>query len=329
MFDTRHRAAALAATVTAGLAAVLALAGSTNGAVAAEQGGTAPAHKAEGAIAQQRVTVRLRSAGGGQVRGTAILAAAGAGTSVALDVTGLPPGAAARSSLRAGTGLARLSASAAVLPGLKASATGRARATGRVLFRGREDVPLAAVADAEHVIVIALGIASSPTEPSRAVADQARGGTAAPPGAAVPGTEAAGSAPETGRTDELPLAESPDGPRVGDAEPGALQRSLADRAEGRQRRDEVAARLRVGETPGHERGLAAAAPERRDGRGIGEVADPVAPRQHGRRGVSPVETGDVERDAVTPAARRDPAGVDGARCGRDAVALQQELAEAQ
>jgi hypothetical protein len=91
------------------------------------------------------------------VSGTATLAAAGRGTRVFLDVSGLAPGARAVGRLHAGATLARLSASFSLLPTLRADATGKAKAAGRLLFQGREDVRLSAVADARHVIVIALG----------------------------------------------------------------------------------------------------------------------------------------------------------------------------
>jgi hypothetical protein len=60
------------------------------------------------------------------------------------------------SRLHAGTALTRLSASFSRLPTLTADAKGRAKATGRLLFHGREEVWLSAVADARHSIVIVL-----------------------------------------------------------------------------------------------------------------------------------------------------------------------------
>jgi len=51
----------------------------------------------------------------------------------------------------------RPSASFAALPDLKADATGRARATGSVLYHGTENVALATMADGEHIIAIQAG----------------------------------------------------------------------------------------------------------------------------------------------------------------------------
>jgi hypothetical protein len=103
-----------------------------------------------------KVTVRLAPVDGWSVRGTVILTGVGAGTRAVLDVKGLPDGARAVSRLHAGTALDGLSASFAPLPKLRADEAGRARASGRILFQGREPVALADVADAEHVIVVAL-----------------------------------------------------------------------------------------------------------------------------------------------------------------------------
>jgi hypothetical protein len=107
-------------------------------------------------LAQQAVTVQLEPAGGSGVRGTATLTAAGDGTSVTLEVEGLAPNADARATMHAGT-CALPSASFAGLPNLKAGATGRATATGPVLFHGTENVALATMADGEHVITIRAG----------------------------------------------------------------------------------------------------------------------------------------------------------------------------
>jgi hypothetical protein len=104
-------------------------------------------------MAQEAVTVRLDPAGESGVSGMATLIAAGDGTNVALDVEGLVPGADARATMHAGT-CAMASASFAALPDLKADATGRATATGSVLFRGTENVALATMADGEHIIAI-------------------------------------------------------------------------------------------------------------------------------------------------------------------------------
>jgi hypothetical protein len=46
------------------------------------------------------------------------------------------------------------SASFAVLPDLKADAAGRATASGSVLFRGIENIALATMADADHIVIL-------------------------------------------------------------------------------------------------------------------------------------------------------------------------------
>jgi hypothetical protein len=104
-------------------------------------------------MAQEAATVQLDPVGESGVSGTATLTAAGDGTDVVLDVEGLAPGADARATMHAGT-CAVPSASFAALPDLKADATGRATATGSVLFRGTENVALATMADGEHIIAI-------------------------------------------------------------------------------------------------------------------------------------------------------------------------------
>jgi hypothetical protein len=107
-------------------------------------------------VAQEAVTVRLDPMGESGVSGTATLIAAGDGTNVTLDIKGLASGADARATMHAGT-CAMPSASFAVLPDLKADATGRATATGSVLFHGTENVALATMADGEHIIAIQAG----------------------------------------------------------------------------------------------------------------------------------------------------------------------------
>jgi hypothetical protein len=107
-------------------------------------------------IAQEAVTVQLDPVGKSKVSGTATLTAAGEGTDVTLDVTGLAPGADARATMHANT-CAMPSASFAALPDLKADAAGRATATGSVLFHGTEAVALATMADGEHVIAVRAG----------------------------------------------------------------------------------------------------------------------------------------------------------------------------
>jgi hypothetical protein len=106
------------------------------------------------------VRVRLHPVGGGQVHGTVTLTAAGGGTRVSLDVSGLPPRARAAALIHYGTcsDLAHLSASFASLPPLRANAKGRARAAGRALPLARPslNVRLSVLADGHHAIVIVL-----------------------------------------------------------------------------------------------------------------------------------------------------------------------------
>lgn len=104
-------------------------------------------------LAQESVRVQLESMNGSGVSGTATLSIAGEGTNVILDVEGLAPDAIAQATMHAGT-CATPSASFAPLPELQADATGRATATGSILFRGTEDIALATMTDGEHIIVI-------------------------------------------------------------------------------------------------------------------------------------------------------------------------------
>jgi len=127
------------------------------------------------ALAQAAVTVQLDPVGDSGVGGTATLTAAGAATTVVLEIQGLAPGSSARATMHAGT-CAMPSASFAAMPDLTADETGNATATGSVLFRGAEDVALVTMADGEHIIVIQseqvvacgviprLGAAASPAE---------------------------------------------------------------------------------------------------------------------------------------------------------------------
>jgi hypothetical protein len=107
-------------------------------------------------IAQASVTVKLDPVGGSGVSGTATLTAMGEGTQVELDIQGLAPGTTARATMQANT-CAMPSASFATLPDLTAAATGRATATGSVLFRGTDDVALETMADGAHILTIQVG----------------------------------------------------------------------------------------------------------------------------------------------------------------------------
>ncbi|MDQ3928134.1 MAG: hypothetical protein M3328_03190, partial [Chloroflexota bacterium] len=112
----------------------------------------APTAGTTAGMGQSVSAVRFASIGGSRVAAAAIVSGTGAdgGSSVALHVTGLTPNTAAQATLTAGTCEAP-SASVAALPELTVDASGTGTATGQVLFRGAEVVPLAAVADGEHV----------------------------------------------------------------------------------------------------------------------------------------------------------------------------------
>jgi LPXTG-motif cell wall-anchored protein len=104
-------------------------------------------------MAQESVTVQLDAMHGSRVMGTATLRAMNGSTEISLTIENLLPNTTAHATLQAGT-CAQPSASAAALPALQADATGRATATGAVLFRGTEPVALATIADGAHIISI-------------------------------------------------------------------------------------------------------------------------------------------------------------------------------
>ena len=105
------------------------------------------------ALAQSTFSVPFSQVGGSGIEGSAVLTAAGEGTDVSLDITGLASGSTATAALHAGTCTAP-SASFAELPDLTADASGRATAGGKVLFRGADPVALHDIADGEHIIAI-------------------------------------------------------------------------------------------------------------------------------------------------------------------------------
>lgn len=105
------------------------------------------------AMAESTFTVPFSPLGNSGVEGWAVLTAAGEGTDASLDITGLSAGAVATVTLRAGT-CAAPGASFATLPDLAADASGRATASGQVLFRGTESVALSAIADGEHIMFV-------------------------------------------------------------------------------------------------------------------------------------------------------------------------------
>ncbi|HKC73106.1 MAG TPA: hypothetical protein VKF37_02765 [Chloroflexota bacterium] len=107
------------------------------------------------ALASQTVTMRLQPVAPARAHGTATLTAVGAGTRVVLDVRGLPPRARALSALHGGT-CSHFGLSTTVVVALRADATGRARAAGRLLFHGKQNIRLSVLTDADHVLVIVL-----------------------------------------------------------------------------------------------------------------------------------------------------------------------------
>jgi hypothetical protein len=104
-------------------------------------------------MAQSTFTVPISAVGNSGVGGSAVLTATGGGTSISLDIEGLAAGASAQASLHAGT-CEMPGASAAALPALTADTSGKAAASGSVLFRGTEDVALSIIADGDHVILV-------------------------------------------------------------------------------------------------------------------------------------------------------------------------------
>ena len=99
-------------------------------------------------------TAVLKPVAGSGVYGSASFAPWQSGTVATLVVRRLRPGASAEARLYAGTSLARLSASFTRLPILVANRRGAARAHGRVLYRGTDDVAFEDVADGEHSVVV-------------------------------------------------------------------------------------------------------------------------------------------------------------------------------
>ena len=108
------------------------------------------------ALAQEYVDVQLDPVNDSGVSGTARVTAAGEGSEVTLNVSGLEANAEAQASLHSGT-CDMPSASFAALPNLTADADGRASGSGTILFQGSENVALASIADGEHVIIVQSG----------------------------------------------------------------------------------------------------------------------------------------------------------------------------
>ena len=105
------------------------------------------------ALAQGTFSVPFSQVGGSGVEGSGVLTATGEGTDVSLEITGLAAGSTATATLHAGT-CAAPGASFAKLADLTADASGRATASGQVLFRGADPVALQDIADGQHIIAI-------------------------------------------------------------------------------------------------------------------------------------------------------------------------------
>jgi Cu-Zn family superoxide dismutase len=103
---------------------------------------------------EETIAVRLSPLAESGVNGNASLTAIGSATRVAIEADGLTPNSSYVSRLHSGT-CEQPSASFAALPSLDAGADGRGMAEGWVRFRESIDVPIADLADGDHVIVIA------------------------------------------------------------------------------------------------------------------------------------------------------------------------------
>ena len=99
-------------------------------------------------------TALLKPVRGSGVHGSTSVGPYQGGTVAAIVVHGLKPRSIAVARLHVGTSLGRLSASAVALPVLWANRRGTARANGRVLFRGTDDVRFEDLADGGHSVVI-------------------------------------------------------------------------------------------------------------------------------------------------------------------------------
>lgn len=108
------------------------------------------------AMAQSTFTVPFAATNNSTVDGYAVLTMAGKGTDINLNFTGLAPNSAAIANLHAGT-CDMPSASFSRLPGLNSDATGKATASGQILFHDTDPVALQDVADGQHVIAIYQG----------------------------------------------------------------------------------------------------------------------------------------------------------------------------
>lgn len=100
-------------------------------------------------------TVALAPAAGSKAKGTAMVMAAGNGTSVMLDLTGLAPKTKVVALFKAGT-CARQSASFGTIAQGAADAKGAFKASGKVLYRNAP-VSFTVAGDGGHLVVILAG----------------------------------------------------------------------------------------------------------------------------------------------------------------------------
>ena len=108
------------------------------------------------ALALVLVIAALHPAPGSHATGTASLRLVAGGTRAQIRLSGLMPKASARAILQAGT-CTKSGASFALVARLRADASGKANATGAVLFHGSVEVPLRTIADGAHVIRVLAG----------------------------------------------------------------------------------------------------------------------------------------------------------------------------
>jgi hypothetical protein len=102
---------------------------------------------------RDRVSVALQPVGRSRVSGTAILTSNFEGTRIAIGLRGLRPREDVLGVINAGD-CEEQGASPLALPRLRSDGMGRARAYGPLRFRGREDVALTDLADADHAVRI-------------------------------------------------------------------------------------------------------------------------------------------------------------------------------
>lgn len=99
----------------------------------------------------EQASTRLIAADEDRVIGVAVLRASGDGTVAAINVSDLEPETDVHGAINAGN-CAEPGASVLALEAIHTDHDGRGRTSGRLLFRGREDVALSDLADGEHVV---------------------------------------------------------------------------------------------------------------------------------------------------------------------------------